>query len=252
MIFGWLRARRRRRILREPMPKAWRQIIRDNVKHYEKLTPQEQVKLEDNARVFAAIKSWDGGQGVDINDEVKLTVAAQACLMVLGFDDSLDRFRNVRDIVVLESAYRLTTGRDRNDNASKNLGHTYMDGPVYLAWDTTRHGGRDPRDGRNLVYHEFAHKLDMDDGLADGTPILRDRVDLKTWIDVMTAAYHELCEKEEDRQPTLLDKYGTTNSAEFFAVATECFFEKARQLRKKHPDLYRALSAYYRQNPASR
>lgn len=251
-MLGWFRKRRRRKILRQPMPKAWRQIIRDNVKHYETLTPKEQTKLEDDTRVFAATKSWDGGHGVEITDEVKLTIAAQACLMVLGFDDSLDRFHNVREIVVLESAYNMATGSDRDTAPPTNLGHTYIGGPVYLAWDTTRHGGRDPRDGRNLVYHEFAHKLDMDDGLADGTPILSNRVDLETWIDVMTAAYEELCKREEKNRPTLLDKYGTTNSAEFFAVATECFFEKAEQFKQKHPDLYQALAAYYRQDPASR
>lgn len=234
------------------MPRAWRQIIHDNVKHYDTLTPKEQAKLEDDARVFAATKSWDGGHGVEITDEVKLTIAAQACLMVLGFDDSLNRFHNVRDIVVLESAYNMATGADRVTAANTHLGHTSYHGPVVLAWDTTRHGGRDPRDGRNLVYHEFAHKLDFDDGLADGTPILSNRVDLNTWIDVMTAAYEELCEQQDKRRPSLLDQYGTTNSAEFFAVATECFFEKAVQLKLQHTDLYNILAAYYQQDPASR
>jgi len=234
------------------MPKAWRQIIRDNVKHYDTLTPKEQAKLEDDARVFAATKSWDGGHGVAITDEVKLTIAAQACLMVLGFDNSLDRFHNVREIVVLESAYNMAIGADRSTALNTHLGHTSYHGPVVLAWNATRHGGRDPRDGRNLVYHEFAHKLDFDDGLADGTPTLRGRVHLKTWIDVMTAAYEELCTQQENRRPTLLDTYGTINSAEFFAVATECFFEKAPQLQQKHPDLYQTLAAYYQQNPTAR
>ncbi|MEM9915711.1 MAG: M90 family metallopeptidase [Planctomycetota bacterium] len=251
-MLGWLRRRRRRQILREPMPKAWRQIIRDNVKHYEKLTPREQAKLEDDARVFAATKSWDGGHGVEITDEVKLTIAAQACLMVLGFDDSLDRFYNVREIVVLESAYNMAIGQERDGAADTHLGHTYHGGPVYLAWDTTRHGGRDPSDGRNLVYHEFAHKLDLDDGLADGTPRLHGQVELDTWIDVMTAAYEELCAHEASGRPTLLDQYGSTNSAEFFAVATECFFEQAPQLKREHPEVYRMLAAYYQQDPASR
>lgn len=251
-MLGWFRRGRRRKILREPMPKAWRQIIRDNVKHYDTLTPKQQAKLEDDTRVFAATKSWDGGHGVEITDEVKLTIAAQACLMVLGFDDSLDRFHNVREIVVLESAYNIVTGADRATAVNTHLGHTSYHGPVVLAWDATRHGGRDPRDGRNLVYHEFAHKLDFDDGLADGTPILNQRVDLNNWIDVMTDAYEKLCEKQDKRRPSLLDQYGTTNSAEFFAVATECFFEKAKQLQEKHPDLYQALAAYYQQDFAAR
>ncbi|MBB6429696.1 M90 family metallopeptidase [Algisphaera agarilytica] len=251
-MLGWFRERRRRRILREPMPEAWRRIIRENVRHYDKLNRWEQRKLEDDSRVFAATKSWDGGNGVEITDEVKLTIAAQACLMVLGFDDSLDRFHNVRQIVVLESAYSLAIGRERENTRPQFLGQAAMDGLVYLAWDSTRHGGRDPRDGRNLVYHEFAHMLDFDDGLADGTPILRGRDDLKTWVDVMTAEYEQLCQDSHEGRASLLDQYGTTNSAEFFAVATECFFEKAHQLQKRHADLYEVLSAYYGQDPASR
>ena len=252
MIGRWLRKRRRQKILAEPMPAEHRRFIAHNVKGFANLSPKQQARLEDDARVFVSEVSWDGGNGVQITDEVKLTIAAQACQMLLGFDEQHAGFADVREVVVLETTYDWEIGRDRETQRPSVLGHTYYYGPVYLAWDAVRHGGQDPRDGRNLVYHEFAHKLDLSDGLADGTPDLAGRVKLQTWVDVMTAAYDERCDRADAGRATLLDQYGTENPAEFFAVATECFFERGDALRDRHPELYDVLRRYYRQDPAAR
>jgi len=234
------------------MAEAWRQVIVQNVAGYKKLRPDEQRQLEDDTRIFIAEKDWDGGQSVEITDEIKLTIAAQACLMLVGFRGDHDGFANVRDVVVLESTYSLKTRRGRETTTPTVLGHTTAYGPVFLAWDAVRHGGHNPRDGRNLVYHEFAHKLDFTDHLGDGTPDLDGRVEFETWVEVMTAAYQQLCDRADRRRATLLDTYGAINPAEFFAVATECFFEKGSKLKQRHPDLYRVLSKYYQQDPAAR
>lgn len=235
------------------MPSVWRDCIEQNVAAYSALSQQQQKHLEDDTRVFVATKGWDAGRGVELSDEVKVTIAAQACLLLVGFAGEHDGFYNVKDVVVLATGYELTEFLGRGEREIvKALGHTKMYGPVYLAWDSVRHGGREPDDGRNLVYHEFAHKLDLTDGLADGTPTLDGRVDLKRWVDVMTAAYEQLCERAERGQPTLLDTYGCTNSAEFFAVATECFFEKPEAMAQRHTALYGVLKQYFRFDPASR
>jgi len=238
--------------LSQPLSEAQREIIRQNVVAYEKLSDSDRQRLEDDSRLFVAEKRWDVGAGMMLSDELKFTVAAQACLMVLGFEDRwrVDRFANVRDVVVLESAYRNPMGRDRQDAGPQFLGHTSLHGAVVLAWDAVRHGGREPRDGRNLVFHEFAHKLDLTDGVADGTPVLQGQPQMKRWVDVMSAAYEQLCDRAERGRATLLDEYGATNPAEFFAVASECFFEKPGRLKRRHAELYEVLSSFYRQDPA--
>jgi Mlc titration factor MtfA (ptsG expression regulator) len=123
---------------------------------------------------------------------------------------------------------------------------------VVLSWDSARHGAYDPKDGRNLVFHEFAHKLDMLDGFVNGTPPLKSRNAYRIWSEVMTREFERLQDAAERRRATVLDKYGATNEAEFFAVATECFFERGVKLEKKHPELYEVLQGYYRQDPARR
>ena len=119
-----------------------------------------------------------------------------------------------------------------------------------LAWDSVLAGGRDPKDGRNVVLHEFAHQLDYLDGVADGTPPLRKQADYKQWQEVMTREDERLVRESEQGHPKVLDSYGATNHAEFFSVATEAFFEKARQMYARHPELYQVLSQYYGQDPA--
>ena len=121
---------------------------------------------------------------------------------------------------------------------------------MVLSWDDVRQGASDLHDGHNVVLHEFAHQLDQQDGSADGAPILEDRSRYVTWAQCLSEDYEQLRRDAEQGRTNVVDKYGATNPAEFFAVATECFFEKPIQLRRKHPQLYEELKAYYRQDPA--
>lgn len=252
MIFNWLKRRRRERILAAPFPAEWLEHLKKNVAVYDLLSPTQQSKLRDDLRIFIAEKSWEGCGGLTLTDEVKVAVAAQACLLVLGVEH--DYFRRVETILVYPSAYRTPDGEVGPDGVvhedSGRLGEAWHGGPVVLGWNAVRVGGQDPRDGRNLVFHEFAHQLDFLDGLADGTPPLRSAEQYRRWHEVMTAEYERLRTESNQGKATLLDDYGTTNPAEFFAVATECFFEQPVQMQKRHPDLYGVLSDYYCQKPA--
>jgi Mlc titration factor MtfA (ptsG expression regulator) len=129
------------------------------------------------------------------------------------------------------------------------LGEAWTSGPVVLSWDDVLAGGRFPQDGRNVVFHEFAHVLDLTHSGPDGTPELADAAQYRTWHEVMTAEFERLRRQSERRQKTVLDPYGATDAAEFFAVATEAFFERPRHLSNEHPRLYELLRDFYRQEP---
>jgi Mlc titration factor MtfA (ptsG expression regulator) len=129
------------------------------------------------------------------------------------------------------------------------LGESWGSGTVVLSWDHVKGGAMNFRDGHNVAIHEFAHQLDQEDGVSDGTPCLENRSAYSEWARVLSRDYETLRDKAGKGRKSVMDKYGATNPAEFFAVATETFFEKPRQLHKKHPDLYEELREYYRVNP---
>ncbi len=255
MIFSWLRARRRRGIVRQPFPDAWLGHLRRNVAHYDYLAEDEQARLRDDLRIFAAEKEWEGCGGLTITDEIKVTVSAQACLLLLGLKHNY--FERVLSILVYPSAYagpKDERGPDGliHEHGAGRLGEAHYRGPVVLSWDDVLEEGRDPGLGQNVVYHEFAHQLDMLNGLIDGTPPLEAPEQYQRWREVMTAEYQQLIDASAHGRATLLDQYGTTNEAEFFAVATECFFDKPLPLARRHPRLYEVLRDYYHQDPARR
>ena len=254
MLFSWLKGRRRAKLLAEPMPAEWLGYLERNVPLYTRLTESEQARLRDILRILVAEKQWEGCGGLTMTDEVKVTVAAHAALLLLGIDH--DYFARVMSVLVYPSGFRAPEGWTRADGvvdlSAGALGEAWYDGPIVLAWDSVLEGARDPKDGRNVVLHEFAHQLDYLDGVADGTPPLRHGGDYKKWQEVMTREYERLKAESERGQPMVLDSYGATNHAEFFAVATEAFFEKSRQMYARHSELYAVLSEYYGQDPASR
>jgi Mlc titration factor MtfA (ptsG expression regulator) len=254
MLLSWLKRRRRRRLLREPMPEPWLGHLR-GIRLAAGLSPEEAQTLQDDLRILVAEKHWEGCAGLEVTDEIRVTVAAQAALLLLGVEH--DYFRNVSSILVYPDAFRVPD-RERmpgglvREGEVPSSGLASLRGPVILSWDDVRRGNENPEDGRNVVLHEFAHKLDMLDSFADGAPPLRSRSQYRAWQRIMTEEYEALGEGAEKGRRTLLDKYGATNPAEFFAVATEAFFEKARSMRTKHPGLYELLAEYYGQDPASR
>jgi Mlc titration factor MtfA (ptsG expression regulator) len=255
MLFSWLKKRRRRKILTEPFPPAWLEILHSNVAHYQALMEEEQAELRDDLRIFIAEREWEGCGGLVMTDEIKVTVAAQACLLVLALD--LDLYRKVQTILVYPSAYRVPPEIGINEaprlvEEKELLGEARYRGPVCLSWDEVLEGGRHPGKGENLVFHEFAHQLDMADGYVDGTPPLKNPKQARRWAKVMTAEFDRLRRESDSGKATLLDAYGAINEGEFFAVATECFFNRPLPLRERHPKLYDLFREFYQQDPAER
>jgi Mlc titration factor MtfA (ptsG expression regulator) len=253
VIFGWLRRRRRRKLLRRPFPPSWRGYLQ-TLPVYAHLDADEQSRLEGIARVLIAEKNWEGCGGLVVTDEMRVVIAAQAALLLLEIEH--DYFDDVASILVFPTSYETPFETHVGDGivgeGYAHQGEAWYRGPVVLAWDAARHGPIDPRDGHNLVLHEFAHHLDASNGFFDGTPLLDRRAAYKEWARVMNAAFERLQDDVDADRRTVLDPYGATNEAEFFAVATETFFEKPRRLARKHPELYEVLRSYYRQDPLQR
>lgn len=254
MLLSWLKKRRRRRLLAQPIDPAWTGFL-EQVRLFRELDPQDRQRLENDLRILVAEKHWEGCGGMQISDEVKVVIAGQAALLLLNLEH--DYFRGVQSILVYPGTFlvpqrKLGQGGIVQEGSKAVLGLAAMQGPVVLAWDSVRHGNDNSEDGRNVVLHEFAHKLDMLDRFADGAPPLANRAQYRAWSRIMSDEFARLTDSASRGRRTLLDKYGATNPAEFFAVATELFFEKPRQMQKQHPELYELLGDYYRQDPVSR
>ena len=253
MIFGWLRRRRRTKLLATPFPSAWREALAA-LPFYRGLDEDERRRLEAILRVIVAEKHWEGFGDLDLDDEKKVVIAAQAALLILEIEH--DYYRRVKSILVYPTAFESPFPRHEGggivSEGQRHAGEAWYRGPVVLTWDGVRQGAADPKDGHNVVYHEFAHKLDMLDGYVDGTPPLHRRDAYAIWRRVMTEEFTRLQDAARRGKRSLLDRYGATNEGEFFAVATETFFEKSRPMARKHPELYALLKDYYRQDPATR
>jgi MtfA peptidase len=257
-MFHWLRDRRRAEARERPFPPEWEAFVRANVAHYCVLDYAERDELRSLIQVFLEEKNWEGCGGLELTDEIRMTIAAQACLLLLGLPH--DYYHNVQSILVYPSTVvppeRQPGVFERGGSVVAApvpiLGQAFAQGPVILVWDAVLHGARHPEQGHNVVYHEFAHKLDMLDGFADGTPPLIDRNQLAEWVEVCSREFQRLRGLADAGRKTFIDAYGAMNEAEFFAVATEEFFDRPLTLLEHAPDLYRVLSAYYRQDPAGR
>jgi Mlc titration factor MtfA (ptsG expression regulator) len=257
-MFSWFKERRRQRLLEMPFMKEWDGFVERNVAHYCALDADERAHLKALIQVFMAEKNWEGCGGLELTDEIRVTISAQACLLLLNLPH--DYYSNVQSILVYPStvvpperklgSFEHPTGP--LEPPSPLLGQAFQQGPVILVWDAVSRRGRHPQRGHNVVYHEFAHKLDMIDGAANGTPPLRSREEYREWARVCSREYGRLRRLAESGNPTFLDAYGATSEAEFFAVATEQFFDEPVALKRQSSDLYRVLKEYYRQNPAER
>jgi Mlc titration factor MtfA (ptsG expression regulator) len=251
-MFGFFKRRRRDRLRSAPFPPRWREVLEANDPTYRLLTESDRRELEAHIQVFLAEKYFEGCGGLELTDEIKLTIAAQACRLLLHRDT--DYYPRLITILVYPGAYFASSvepigGGVVLHGEQIRLGEAWKSGVVVLSWDEVQADLRDIHDGRNLVLHEFAHLLDMEDGSADGTPLLESRSQHAAWARVLGDEYERLRRDSVMGRGTVLDKYGATDSAEFFAVATECFFENPAPLRRKHPELYEELKAFYRQDP---
>lgn len=247
-MFSWFKNRRRKRISSTPWPSAWDSILSDNVGHFTALSPVEQNKLKTITRIIISEKHWEAHDGLVMSDEIKVTIAATAALLLLGVDGFY--FDHVNTVIVFPQPIRrqtqhgLVVGRD-----SHHAGEAWQNGQVVLSWRDVVSDSRNPADGRNLVIHEFAHCLDGLDGEMGGSLYFGDPATAKRWEHVCNSEFEALSQAAERRQSTLLDHYGATNLAEFFAVSSETFFEKPRQLKEQHAELFNLLVKYYHVDP---
>jgi len=252
-MFGFTK-RRRERLANQPFPEAWQAILRRNVPVFGRLPQADQQELQRHVLVFLGEKRFVGCAGLEITDEVRVTVAANACLLLLH--RSTDYYPGLSSILVYPRAYT-APARDWLPNGTViegvdvRQGESWRDGTVVLSWDSVRRIAGDPRAFDNVVLHEFAHQLDSSWGKGDSTPVLQDRSSFLAWARVLQKEYEALRARVGRRGRTLLDDYAATNPAEFFAVATECFFQRPREMLQEHPDLYQELKSFYQQDPAS-
>lgn len=255
MALDLFKRRRRARLRAQPPPSAWRGILERNLDVFNRLSPEDQAELLGHTRVFVAEKHFEGTGGLELTDEIRVTIAAQACLLLLHRET--DYYPELTSIIVYPSGYtaeeeRHVGGGVWSDEPEDRLGHTGQRlRALVLAWDAARHGASAPNDGENLILHEFAHQLDFENQQSDGTPALESRGDYLAWARVMSAEFEALRNATYSGSPTLLDGYGATDPAEFFAVITEAFFERPRALRKLHPALFAQLQHFYRQDPTT-
>lgn len=236
------------------MPDGWVNIVEEHVAVWAALDDDERELLEASSDWLLRHKHWEAAQGFALVDEITVTIAAEAALVVLGL--SVDEYREVSAIIVYPTTMQsrgVYAGPVRGtvtDRVLPVLGEAHeRRGPVLLAWDQAADAARHPGGGHNVVYHEFAHKLDMLDDTLDGTPPFGRRSDLDRWVEVCTEAYGALRAGIE-RPP--LQPYGATNPAEFFAVATEAFFDVPLTLEQHEPNLYEVMRDFYKQDPAAR
>ncbi len=237
------------------MPGAWRAILERNLSIFRRLPPEDQAELLGHVHVFLAEKHFEGCGGLRLTEEIRVTIAAQACVLLLHRET--DYYPELISVLVYPSGYtsreeRHVGGGIWEEGAEDRLGHTAPGmSALVLAWDSARHGAADPGSGENLILHEFAHQLDFENREVDGTPALDTHGEYVAWARIMSVEFEALRDAHDAETPTLLDGYGATNPAEFFAVCTEAFFERPRALRSTHPALYAELRRFFRQDPAA-
>jgi Mlc titration factor MtfA (ptsG expression regulator) len=218
------------------------------------LSLDERALLEDRTKLFVADTRWEAARGFTMTDEIRVLIAAQACLLAIGFDPDDDPFARVRTIIVHPTTMTFHGTRQTDTPGVVATGPTRLDGeahhrgPVLLSWSAVRTEALPPQRGRNVVFHEFAHQIDMLDGVVDGTPPLADEAARARWIEICTREFQSVRDDDEH----LLRDYAGADPGEFFAVATEVFFTRPTELRDQHAELYEILAGFYRQDPARR
>lgn len=252
-MFHWFTERRRRHILEQPFPAAWMEILERDVTLLRRLDPALYPRLRDLIQVFIDEKHWEGCGGVELTDEHRVTIAAQACLLLVGINDH-DLFAEAVSILVYPSTVIIPPRAPRVFEVLPTapaldtpiLGQAFKRGAVIIAWDAALAGAHDAAGHDNVVLHEFAHEIDMHDGPIDGTPPLAGATQRRAWIAACEPAFLELRSAIERGAHTFLSDYAATSEAEFFAVATESYFTRPRALARAMPALFAVLREFYR------
>lgn len=251
---GWFaRWRRGRAAQRSPVSAAeWSAVIQ-RFSFLRALNADEQSRLRDLVAAFLNEKSLQGAGGLTISRDIELVIAAQACLLVLNLD--LEYYDDWIEIIVYPDEFIVDHEYMDEDGVMHHVraplsGEAWEQGPVILSWVDAE--AADSGDGYNVVMHEFAHKLDMRNGAADGFPPLHAGMDREAWTQTFTSAFEDFERRLDAREDTLIDEYAAEDPAEFFAVLSELFFERPDALQQDYPAVYEQLSQFYRQNPLSR
>ena len=238
-------------IHKRPFPPSWLAVLEASLPVYTVLPPEQQYRLRDMMKFFIDRKKFYGCGGLTITDEMRVIIAAEACMLVLNQKGAL--YPKLRSILVYPTSFHVTREEHQADGTVAPGGHhllgeSWSNGRVILSWDDVTRGVADFSDGHNVVLHEFAHQLDAESGSTNGAPPLRSN-SYRAWAAVFTENFEDLGARSTRGLETVMDEYGATNPAEFFAVATETFFEKPHQLHKRRPELYQELQQYYQLDP---
>jgi MtfA peptidase len=235
-----------------PLPAEWTSIIRQRVPYISSLAADQQDRIHGLIQVFLDEKEFEGCGELQITDEVRVTIAGHACILLLGGQS--DMYPKLRTVLVYPRAYLapdFSPGPDGTvtEGLQGRSGESWSFGNIVLSWKDVLRDSADFSSGRNVVFHEFAHQLDFESGSAPGAPILPKGAKYSDWSRILGGEYESLIDSLEHGKPSLLDKYGALNPAEFFAVVTEAFFLKPNDLAARHPELYSQLKLYYHQDP---
>lgn len=240
------------RVLAQPLPPAFRAILQRNIPVYAAMSGELQHQLDKLVQQFLFQKKFVGCAGLEVDDEMRLTIAGQACLLLLNRPTRV--YPDLQTVLVYPSMFMVP--RKNVDEAGvvteepqHLLGESWGDGRVILSWDHVQRGAADWTDGQNVVLHEFAHQLDSESGSNNGAPYLGSETNYRSWSEVLSRDFANLRTDAMYRQESVMDHYGATSPAEFFAVATETFFEKPWQMFERHPALFSELFKYYRVDP---
>jgi MtfA peptidase len=243
---------RLQRALARPLPAGALEVLERNLPVYAQMPPELREQLQRLVRQFLHQKKFVGCAGLEVTDEMRVTIAGLACLLLLNRPSRV--YPALDAILLYPSAFvvphrAVGPGGVVTDDEWDLEGESWDDGRVLLAWDQVLRGAADWSDGQNVVLHEFAHQLDSEAGGPNGAPFLGDPERYRSWSKVLARDYAALRHQAREQRHGVLDPYGASDPAEFFAVATETFFEKPHLMAARHADLYAQLAQYYRVDP---
>jgi hypothetical protein len=245
--------KRRMRLRRQPLPQGVEEILSRNVGLYSLLPDEQREQLHGHVNVFLEEKRFLGLGGQEITSEVAVTIAAIACMLLLNREPTY--FPGFSSILVYPDTYEADQvdydGVVETRKRSRRAGESWHRGPIVLSWSSVLQGALNAGDGYNVVLHEFAHKLDEENSGTNGQPILHTAGHYQEWAEVLGREYRSFADRVSRRKNRVIDEYGLTSPAEFFAVATESFFEKATAMQRRLPALYEQLKKFYAVDPAS-
>lgn len=245
VAWQFVKKRRLAAVYDQAVPSHWPEIFARNVPLYDLMPSEYKRRLHGHVHYLLSSTEFVACEGMELTEEMRLAIAGTACLLLASRDDRA--YPELKTILLYPSAYY--AGGESHQEVRQ--GESWFRGPVVLSWQDADRGNRHPRDGHNVILHEFAHKLDEEDGVMNGVPLLREREHYAQWSEVLNDEYSAFERRVARGKAKLIDEYGLLSPVEFFAVVTEVFFEKPQQLKKKLPNLYAQMERYFAMDPAS-